>query len=72
MLGTHITKVEFAYQDEEDWSWEVRLFNDAGDRVYIGFRKDRIVLWDGVAQRVIWTIRAQVSGPPEPTLTATR
>lgn len=72
VLGTHITKVEFAYQDEEDWSWEVRLFNDAGGRVYIGFRKDRIVLWDGVAQRVIWTIRAQVSGPPEPTLTATR
>ena len=62
VLGTHITKVEFAYQDEEDWSLEVRLFNDAGGRVYIGFRKDRLVLWDGAAQRVIWTIIAQVNG----------
>lgn len=61
-MGTHITGVEAAYQDGSDWSWEVRLFNDAGGRVYIGFRKDRLVLWDGVAQRVIWTIMAQVSG----------
>lgn len=62
VLGTHITKVEFAYQDEEDWSWEVRLFNDIGNKVYIGFRKDRLVLWDASAQRVIWTIGAKVNG----------
>lgn len=72
MLGTHITKVEFDYQDGEDWSWEVRLFNDIGNKVYIGFRKDRIVLWDGVAQRVIWTIMAKVGGSSEPVITATR
>lgn len=26
-----------------------------------GGRKDRLVLWDGSAQRVIWTIMAQVN-----------
>ena len=62
VLGTHITAVEAAYQDGSDWSWEVRLTNDLGGKVAIGFRKDRLVLWDSVAQRVIWTIMAQVSG----------
>ena len=61
-MGTHITAVEAAYQDGSDWSWEVRLTNDLGGKVAIGFRKDRLVLWDSVAQRVIWTIMAQVSG----------
>ena len=58
-LGTHITGVEVAYQDGSDWSWDVRLFNDAGGKVAIGFRKDRLVLWDSVTQRVIWTIMTQ-------------
>lgn len=54
--------MEFAYQDGEDWSWEARLENYLGGKVAIGFRKDRLVLWDSVAQRVIWTIMAQVNG----------
>ena len=61
-MGTHITVVEAAYQDGSDWSWEIRLTNDLGGKVAIGFRRDRLVLWDSVTQRVIWTITAQVNG----------
>lgn len=54
--------MEFTYLEGEDWSWEVRFENDLGGKVAIGFREDRIVLWDSVTRRVIWTIMAQAGG----------
>lgn len=60
-MGTHVTKVEFAYQGGSDWAWEVRFWNDYGGNVAVGFRRDRIVLWDSVASKVLWTVMTQVN-----------